>query len=110
MRAKAEQFILWLGDFVEDSHSGLPSVKRFGLALAVTVLCGVMLGLGGVITASVISSSGRDQVDIVRIAADTLQIIAGLVLAAVTTGYLVDKASNRKASTDEHKTTSTDNP
>lgn len=96
MREKAEQFILWLGDFVEDSQSGRPSVKRFGLAMAVTVLCGVMLGLGGVITASVLASTGRDQVDIVRIAADTLQIIAGLVLAAVTTGYLVDKAAIRK--------------
>jgi len=109
MRQKAEQFILWLGDFVEDSHSGRPSVKRFGLALAVTVLCGVMLGLGGVISYAMLMATGRDQVDIVRIAADTLQIIAGLVLAAVTTGYLVDKASNRKANIDEHKTTGTDN-
>lgn len=97
MREKVEQFLLWLGDFVEDSSTGRPSVKRFGLALAVTILCGVMLGLGVVISYSVIASSGRDQVDIARIAADTLQIIAGLVLTAVTTGYLYDKASIRKA-------------
>jgi hypothetical protein len=110
MHEKIEQFILWLGDFVEDSHSGRPSVKRFGLALAVTVLCGVMLGLGSVISYAMLMATGRDQVDIVRIAADTLQIIAGLVLAAVTTGYLVDKASNRKASTDESNRQNTQQP
>jgi len=108
VREKIEQFIYWLGDFVEDSATGRPSVKRFGLALAVTVLCGVMLGLGAVITYAAYTASSRDQVDIVRIAADTLQIIAGLVLAAVTTGYLVDKASIR-GKKDDNKATSSEN-
>jgi hypothetical protein len=110
MRQKLEQFFLWLGDFVEDSNTGLPSVKRFGLALSVTVLCGVMLGLGVVIAFAAYSATDRDQVDIVRIAADTLQIIAGLVLAAVTTGYLYDKASIRKAGKDETPGQNTQQP
>jgi len=104
MRQKAEQFILWLGDFVEDSQSGRPSVKRYGLALAVTVLCGVMLGLGSVVTVAAIDSTGRDQVDIVRMACDTLEVISGLVLMAVTGNYLFDKASARAAKQEANKT------
>lgn len=90
-----ERFFYWLGDFVEDGVSGKPSVKRFGLALAVTVLCGVMLGLGAVVAYSVLISTGRDQVDIARIAADALTVIAGLVLAAVSSSYVLDKMLNR---------------
>lgn len=96
------KFILWLGAFVEDGASGKPSVKRYGLALTVTVLCGVMLGLGGVIACAALSSTGRDQVDIARIAADALVWIAGAVLAAVSGSYVWDKALSRKKSGDEN--------
>ena len=95
------QFIMWLGDFVEDGTTGKPSVKRFGLALAVTVLCGVMLGLGSVIAYSALVATGRDQVDIARIAADALTVIAGLVLAAVSGSYVLDKALTRKKTNDD---------
>lgn len=97
---RALQFIMWLGDFVEDGTTGKPSVKRFGLALAVTVLCGVMLGLGSVIAYSALVATGRDQVDIARIAADALTVIAGLVLAAVSGSYVLDKALTRKKKND----------
>jgi len=97
---KFEQFILWLGDFVEDGLSGRPSVKRFGLALAVTVLCGVMLGLGCVVAYAALTSTGRDQVDIARIAADALIYVAGMVLTAVSGSYVLDKALNRKKEND----------
>lgn len=101
MLEKIERFILWLGDFVEDGVSGRPSVKRFGLALSVTVLCGVMLGLGAVVAHAAITSTGRDQVDIARIAADALVWIASAVLAAVSGSYVFDKALARKKSNDE---------
>lgn len=101
MRQKIEQFLMWLGDFVEDGVTGKPSVKRFGLALAVTVLCGVMLGLGSVIAYSALVATGRDQVDIARIAADALVWIAGAVLTAVSGSYVLDKAlTTRKKETD----------
>ncbi len=101
MREKIEQFILWLGDFVEDGSTGRPSVKRFGLALAVTVLCGVMLGLGAVISYSTFTADNASKLEMVRSCANTLEVLAGLVLAAVTTGYLVDKNAARKAVKDE---------
>lgn len=92
---------MWLGDFVEDGITGKPSVKRFGLALAVTVLCGVMLGLGSVIAYSALVATGRDQVDIARIAADALVWIAGAVLTAVSGSYVLDKAlTTRKKEAD----------
>jgi hypothetical protein len=100
VREKIEQFILWLGDFVEDGVSGRPSVKRFGLALSVTVLCGVMLGLGAVIAYSTFTADSASKLEMVRSCADTLKVLAGLVLAAVTTGYLVDRASIRKSNSD----------
>ena len=96
MREKIELFVLWLGDFVEDGTTGRPSVKRFGLALAVTVLCGVMLGLGSVIAYAAFTATGRDQVDIARIASDALVWIASAVLAAVSGSYVFDKALARK--------------
>lgn len=101
MREKIEQFILWLGDFVEGGSTGRPSVKRFGLALAVTVLCGVMLGLGAVISYSTFTADNASKLEMVRSCANTLEVLAGLVLAAVTTGYLVDKNAARKAVKDD---------
>jgi hypothetical protein len=101
VREKIELFVLWLGDFVEDGNTGRPSVKRFGLALAVTVLCGVMLGLGAVIAYSTFTADNSSRLEMVRSCAGTLEVLAGLVLAAVTTGYLVDKNASRKAAKDE---------
>ncbi len=101
MREKIELFVLWLGDFVEDGNTGRPSVKRFGLALPVTVLCGVMLGLGSVIAYSTFTADNASKLEMVRSCANTLEVLAGLVLAAVTTGYLVDKNAARKAAKDE---------
>lgn len=103
MNPKLEKFLLWLGDFVEDGENGRPSVKRYGLALAVTVLCGVMLGFGFVIAMSIKTSNGRDQVDMVRIAADSLEVITFAVLTAVSGTYLIDKASARKSNNTEKK-------
>lgn len=100
--SRALQFVMWLGDFVEDGTTGKPSVKRFGLALAVTVLCGVMLGLGSVVAYSALVATGREQVDIARIAADALTVIAGLVLAAVSGSYVLDKALTRKKTNDSN--------
>jgi len=88
-------FILWLGKFVTDSQTNKPSVKRYGLALSVTVLCGVLLGLGAVISIAVINSSGRDQVDIVRISAETIQWVSAALLTAVSGSYVADKALSR---------------
>jgi len=90
-----KEFILWLGKFVTDSQTGKPSVKRYGLALSVTVLCGVLLGLGAVISIAVINSSGRDQVDIVRISAETIQWVSAALLTAVSGSYVADKALAR---------------
>jgi hypothetical protein len=100
---KLYSFLLWLGDFVRDSGTGKPSVKRFGLALCVTVLCGVMLGIGAVITFTTFHAPDAQIVELVRILSSTLEILAGLVLTAVTTGYLVDKA-NTKGKNNEQRT------
>lgn len=88
-------FIKWLGQFVTDSHTTKPSVKRFGLALTVTVLCGVMFGLGVVMSIAAVNSLGRDQVDIIRICAETIQWVSTALLTAVSGSYVDDKALAR---------------
>lgn len=100
---KLYSFLLWLGEFVADSKSGKPSVKRYGLALCVTVLCFVMLAIGGVIAAITYHAPIPQAIELVRILSGTLEILAGLVLTAVTTGYLVDKATS-KGKNDEQRT------
>lgn len=92
------KFVLWLGRFVHDSASDKPSVKRFGLAITVTVLCGVLFGLGAVIAVSILDSIGRDQVDMVRIAAGTFEWTSTALLTAVSGSYVADKALGRKSS------------
>ena len=89
-----------MGKFVTDSQTNKPSVKRYGLALSVTVLCGVLLGLGAVISIAVLNSSGRDQVDIVRISAETLQWVSAALLTAVSGSYVADKALSRGKAND----------
>ena len=91
------KFVLWLGRFVHDSTSDKPSVKRFGLAITVTVLCGVLFGLGVVIAISVLSAMGREQVEMVRIAAGTIEWTSTALLTAVSGSYVADKALGRKS-------------
>jgi len=92
------KFVLWLGRFVHDSTSDKPSVKRFGLAITVTVLCGVLFGLGLVIAKAVITSVGHDQVEMVRIASETFVWTATALLGTVGGAYVTDKALGRKSS------------
>ncbi len=91
------RFLYYLGEFVQDSKTGKPSVKRYGLALAITVLCGVMLGVGIVISVVTLNAPVQSHVELIRILASTLEVLAGLVLTATTTGYLVDKAQQNKS-------------
>lgn len=87
----------WLFRFVQDSRTGQPSVKRYGLALAVTVLCGIMLGLGASICYIIIKSQTESQVEMIKIACNTLENISLIVAGCVTGNYLFDKAGARKA-------------
>ncbi len=91
------KFLRYLSRFVEDSHTGSPSVKRYGLALAVTVLNFVMLVMGTVICIIVYKASPEYSIEMIRILSNSLEVISGLTLGAVTTGYLVDKAGTRKS-------------
>lgn len=97
MQTNKMKFILWLGRFVHDSTSDKPSVKRFGLAITVTVLCGVLFGLGLVIAKAVVTSAGHDQVEMVRIAAGTIEWTSTALLTAVSGSYVADKALGRKS-------------
>lgn len=96
------RFLIWCGRFVVEGRSGNPSVKRVGLAMAVTVLCLVMGAMGGVCAGVTLAAAGKPEVvELVRILTNTLIALAGLVLTAVTTGYLVDKHSQRKVEAQE---------
>lgn len=92
----AMSFIKWLGDFVRDSKTGKPSVKRFGLALAVTVICGIMFGMGMSVAMIAIESTQESKTEIVRIVCGTIENLSYAVLMAVTTGYLYDRTQERK--------------
>lgn len=87
---------LWLARIVSDGSTGNPSAKRFGLILSVSVLTLVMAVIGGVIAGVTwAAQSGPQAVELVRIISGTLEVLAGLVLAAVTTGYVAGKAVER---------------
>jgi len=86
----------WIFRFVQDSHTGQPSVKRYGLAITVTILCGILLGLGAVIGIACVNAVGKEQVDIVRIAASTIEWTSTALLGAVSGSYVADKALSRK--------------
>lgn len=89
-------FLTWLAAFVAEGRTGRPSVKRFGFALAITVLSAVMGVFGGVMGGVAWMSHGGPQaVELVRIISNSLEMIAGLVLTAVTTGYVAGKAVER---------------
>lgn len=104
-QSKTLRFIIWLGKFVHEPKTDSPSVKRYGLALAVTVLCGVMLGFGFSLTVAVVRAGPEQSVETVRIVANSLEIISGLVLTAVTTGYLVGRATTAKEAQDKNDPT-----
>ena len=94
----------WVGDltpwvlrFVQDSKTGQPSVKRYGLALAFTVLSCVIIGLGAVIVYMSFTARPEDEVQMMKMACGTLENIVFMFLATATSNYLVDKASARKA-------------
>lgn len=100
MASKTIQFFTWMGRFVQEPRTNAPSVKRYGLALAVTVLCGVMLGFGFGITVALVKSDPAQSIEMVRIVTNCLALLAGLVLTAVTTGYLVGRATESKEGKD----------
>lgn len=90
------ELLRWLGRFVEEGTTGRPSVKRFGFALCVTVLSGIMCVFGGVMGGVVWMAQGSPQAtELVRIIAGSLEVISGMVLGAVTTGYVAGKAVER---------------
>lgn len=97
MNRLLERLVSWLSAFVADGKTGLPSVKRVGFAMSVTVLSFVMGMIGGVISVVTWDSHGSPQaIELVRIVSGTLEVLAGLVLTAVTTGYVAGKAVERK--------------
>jgi len=87
----------WLFRFVQDSKTGQPSVKRYGLALAITVLAGVIIGLALVIIYIALTARQEDAVEVMKLACSTLIDIAFMFLATATGNYLIDKHSARKA-------------
>lgn len=90
-------FIRWMGRFMEEGSTGNPSVKYFGFALSVTVLSVIMGLFGGVIAAVVWMQHGSARaVELVQIIANSLEVISGLVMASVTTGYVAGKAVERQ--------------
>lgn len=91
----------WLFRFVQDSKTGQPSVKRYGLALTITVLCGIILGMGIVIAVVVLNSQSSEQVEIVKISCSTLENISFIVGVLSSGNYLIDKANARKAVKDD---------
>ncbi|MBV4524319.1 hypothetical protein KVG88_30055 [Pseudomonas sp. SWRI74] len=89
-------FLRWMGRFVEEGTTGRPSVKRFGFALCVTVLSAVIGLFGGVMGGVAWMAHGSAQaIELVRIIASSLEVISGMVLASVTTGYVAGKAVER---------------
>ena len=89
-------FLRWMGRFVEEGSTGRPSVKRFGFALCITVLSALIGLFGGVMAGVAWMSHGTAQaVELVRIVASSLEVISGMVLASVTTGYVAGKAVER---------------
>jgi len=102
MMQKAELLVKWFGSVLNDSKTGEPSAKRFGMVLAVTVICCVMGAIGGVICGVTWAAQGTDRaVELVRITSGSLEVLAGLVLAAVTTGYVGGMAVENKGRKDE---------
>lgn len=103
MKVMLFRLLKYLSRFVEDGETGKPSVKRFGLAIAVTVLSFIMLTMGVVICIVVYKAPPENSIEMIKIISNSLEMISGLTLGAVTTGYLVDKASIRNNTEQETK-------
>lgn len=89
-------FLRWIGQFVEEGITGRPSVKRFGFLLCITVLSAVIGLFGGVMGVLAWMGHGSaEAVELMRILANSLEVISGMVLASVTTGYVAGKAVER---------------
>lgn len=86
----------WLMRVCEEGRSGHPSAKRFGLLLSVTVLSFVMALFGGVLAGVTWSAGPGQALELARIIASSLEVIAGMVLTAVTAGYVGGKAVERR--------------
>lgn len=94
----------WLMRVCEEGSNDRPSAKRFGLLLSVTVLSLVMALFGGVLAGVVWQAQAPQTVELARIMASSLEVIAGLVLTAVTTGYVAGKAVERRQPKENGKT------
>lgn len=95
-----KDLMLWLAQFVQDSKTDKPSVKRFGLALVVTVLTGVLFGFGVAIALAILQSKDDSQIEMVRIAASSMEWISTALIAAVSGTYVTDKHLGRKNESD----------
>lgn len=89
-------FFQYLAQFVQDSKTDKPSVKRYGLALVVTVLTGVLFGFGAAIALAILQSKENSQIEMVRIAASSMEWISTALLATVGGTYTIDKHLGRK--------------
>lgn len=87
--------LTWLAQFVQDSKTDKPSVKRYGLALVVTVLTGVLFGFGGAIALAILDAHDDNQIEMVRIAASSMEWISTALLATVGGTYTIDKHLGR---------------
>ncbi len=86
----------WLMRVCEEGSTGRPSAKRFGLLLSITVLSAVMGVFGGVLAGITWVADSGNSLELARLLANSLEVIAGMVLAAVTTGYVGGKALERR--------------
>lgn len=86
----------WLMRVCEEGRSGHPSAKRFGLLISVTVLSCVMGLFGGVLAGVTWSAAPGQSLELARVIAGSLEVIAGMVLTAVTAGYVGGKAVERR--------------
>lgn len=86
----------WLGKAVEDSKSGLPSVKRVMFAMVVTFLLGSTCGM--LITAAWIIWLAKltDPLDVIKAVLPFVENMSLMLLTAVTTGYIGGKVVEKK--------------
>jgi len=88
----------WLMRVCEEGRSGHPSAKRFGLLISVTVLSCVMGLFGGVLAGITWTAGPGQSLELARVVSGSLEVIAGMVLTAVTAGYVGGKAVERRPS------------
>lgn len=94
---KLDQFFKWLASVVEDSKTGLPSTKRVGFMMAISILCLILAVFAGVMAGLTMKSAGTPQaLEMFRMLSTSLELISGMVLTAVTGGYIAGKHIERK--------------